>query len=420
MRPFAARFESIDLRPHWLALATLVCGMASARIVNLVGDVYLGELLIIQLGILVFVIGRDRKMLALPAFGVFLQAAVLMLAGYLLSDLYRDTHPAQFLRGWARVILLVLDFLALAVLVAHDKRNLWWFVLGMAVGGLVQLLVRGVPMLSPYGWKFGYSTPILYLVATLSCFVPLRVSSAAFAALGVFNIFMDFRILGGVSLLVAAILWVRADGPISLRGDRLFRLAAAGMVAATLLGASLFITDEDYGRRREQSQVGRDAGISVALWALAESPLIGFGSWPTDPRLVDLFSKGLAGDEGQAAGGVKVRVFTAHSQVLQAWVEGGFLGVIFWLIYGYWLLRCAAYCAVSRQADAYLPIFLPFLFYNFWHLLMSPFSGPTRVPIAVGLAIICICAAELRERRLVAAPARREGNKFAPRPVARG
>src|SRR5262249_15433533 len=100
---------------NWLAAATLVCGIASARMVNLIGEIYLGEVLLVQLALIVLMVQRERRLMAVPGFGTLVQLAVLMLAGYVLSDLYRDTHAAQFLRGWARVVLQVLDFMALAI-----------------------------------------------------------------------------------------------------------------------------------------------------------------------------------------------------------------------------------------------------------------------------------------------------------------
>lgn len=397
-------FRDIHLDISWLAGATFICGIASGRVINLIGDIYLGELLIIQLAILVMVFGRSRALIDLPVFGIFVQTAVLMLAGYIISDLYRDTHPGQFLRGWARVILTSLDFIALAVVVAQDKRNLWWFVLGMAVGSIGQLVVRGVPMMSAPGWKFGYSTPILYAIACLCYLLPMRTAAVIFAGMGVWNIYMDFRIMGGVSLLIAAVLWVRSRTPDGLSGYQTLKLIAACLVAGGIVAAALFATQEEFGQRRAGSNIGREAGIVVASRGIIESPIVGYGSWPNDPRLSSLYVEQVQeeGREASEAGG-----FSAHSMILQAWVEGGLLAVLFWIYYGLKMIGGVRYSILHRPADGYLPIFLFFLVYGLWHLVMSPFSGPTRLPTAVAITIICFCAIERviqrGERRAVAA-----------------
>jgi hypothetical protein len=405
------RLERIDLEIGWLPLAAFICGIASARAVNLIGEFYVGELLVIQLALLVMLLGRDRSLLGVPAFGIFVQTAVLMLAGYIISDLYRETEPGQFLRGWARVILLTLDFIALAIIVSRDKRTLWWFVLGMGVGAIVQLLVRGVPMMSPAGWKFGYSTPLMYLLACASYFLPIKLMCLAFAGLGVWNIFMDFRVVGAICLLIAAILWVRANNPDGLAGFQLVKLFSACLVAAAVIGTALYVTHEEYARRRDESNVGREAGLVVAMRGIIESPVIGYGSWPTDHRLVSLYQEEITA-EGKVYGDTAAnQVFTAHSQALQAWIEGGLLAALFFIYYGLKLVSSSFFVALKRRPDGYLPIFLVFLIYNTWHLFMSPFSGPTRVPIAVGIAIICMVGLERYRERAAERDARRAASQ---------
>lgn len=394
------RLDRIDLRIGWMAFAVFVCGVASARAVNLIGEFYLGELLVIQLALFMMLFGRDRSLLDVSAFGVFVQCAILMLAGYIVSDIYRETEPGQFLRGWARVILLTLDFIALAIVVARDRRNLWWFALGMGVGAIGQLLVRGVPMMDAAGWKFGYSTPLAYLLACSAYFLPIKLMALAFVALGLWNIFMDFRIMGAICILIAAVMWVRANNPGGLDGMQILKVILACGIAGAIVGTALYVTHEDYKRRRETSNVGREAGLKVALQGVIESPVLGYGSWPTDPRLVSLFQEEVVAQgevRGESMAGEQV--FTAHSQALQAWIEGGFLAALFFLYYGMKLVSTGFRVALQRRPDGYLPVFLLFLIYDTWHLFMSPFSGPTRLPIAVGIAIVVVCGLEaVRER----------------------
>lgn len=394
------RLDRIDLELGWLPFAVFVCGVASARAVNLIGEFYLGELLLIQLALFLMLFGRDRSLLDVQSFGVFVQCAVLMLAGYIVSDIYRETEPGQFLRGWARVILLTLDFMALAIVVARDRRNLWWFVLGMAVGAIGQLLVRGVPVMSAAGWKFGYSTPLAYLLACGAYFLPVKLVGLGFVALGVWNIFMDFRIMGAICILVAAVLWVRANNPEGLSGMQVLKVILACGVAGAILGTALYVTHEDYKRRREVSNVGREAGLKVALQGVIESPIVGYGSWPTDHRLVSLYQEEVA-EQGEVSGESMAgeQVFTAHSQALQAWIEGGVLAALFFIYYGMKLVSTGFRVALQRRPDGYLPIFLLFLIYDTWHLFMSPFSGPTRLPIAVGIAIVVMYGLETVRRR---------------------
>jgi len=398
-KPPVGGFLDIELTLNWFAGIAFVCGLASARMVNLVGEIFVGELLIVQFAFLLLMLGRVRQALSLPAFGLFLQMAVVMLLGYMLADIYRDALAAQFLRGWARVILVTLDFAALVIVCAHDKRNLWWFVFGMALGALGQLVIRGVPISSPAGWKFGYSAPLVTLLTCMSCIMPMRFSALGFVALGVCNIVMDFRILGAICVAIGAILWIRSADADRFTGARILQLFGIGMLAACILGGTIMATQGEFAKRREQSNAGRSVSLSVAAWAIAESPLIGYGSWPTDTRLVNLYNHAMEQSGQFSPNEASVGSFSAHSQILQVWVEGGLLGVLFWIYYGFWLIRTILYVVLRRPADAYMPVFLFILIYDLWHLFMSAFSGPTRLPIALGVAVICVCAAELREAR---------------------
>ena len=96
---------------------------------------------------------------------------------------------------------------------------------------------------------------------------------------------------------------------------------------------------------------------------------------------------------------MRINVFLAHSQILQGWIEGGLLGVLFWMVYGYWLFRAGGYVALQRPVDAYFPVLLFFLIYDTWHLFMSPFGGSTRFLIAIGVASVCLCAREMRSAK---------------------
>jgi hypothetical protein len=398
-RPPRGGFGEIGLTFNWFAVITLICGIASARMLNFVGEIWAGELLLIQCAFLLLLLGKTRPLATYPVLGIFLQMAVLMLLGYMVSDIYRDASPAQFLRGWSRIILLTLDFVALVAVVAHDKRNLWWFIFGTAVGALGQLVIRGVPMMSPAGWKFGWSTPLVILLACLACLLPVKLVAVGFLVLGVANIFMDFRIQGAICVLMAVILWIRDGGIEQMTGPRVLQLLAVIMAAGGILGGAMLATSDEFAKRREQSNAGRGVGIAVAAMAVADSPLIGYGSWPTDARLVNLYYQKMDETGQLSPSEPRGATFVAHSQLLQGWVEGGLLGVLFWFLYGYGLLRAGWYVVRHRPMDAYTPIFLFFLIYNFWALFMSGFSGATRLPIAMGIVMICICNAEQRKVR---------------------
>jgi hypothetical protein len=332
------------------------------------------------------------------SFRSLLLAALVTLAGYILSDLVQGSRPDQYLRGWGRVLLVILDFLCLSVLVSRSRMHLWWFVLGAGIGGVLYLrFVTGAPLAF---WKFGYADPIGLIAAAAGGMLPLRLASLGFSALGIKSLVSDYRSFGAICLLIATYLWVRAANPSKpfAGSGQVLKLALAGIAAVGVAVALLSATGTGSGGRRDESNAGRQAAIEVGLIAVADSPLIGHGSWTEDKALAKLFLKRqleLRGmkDAGWDAG----TTFSPHSQVLHAWVEGGLLGTVFFWCLLYSLLRNVGWLLQRRPVDILTPSLLMFVIITLWNLFMSPFSAPHRVFIAVGAVVAVLMAMERRE-----------------------
>jgi O-antigen ligase len=381
-----------------MAFLAFVCGLVSPVKLSLVGDIYLTEIILVLAAGASFASPRESRLLEDRSFHSLLLAALATLAGYILSDLVQGSRPDQYLRGWGRVLLVILDFLCLSVLASRSRMHLWWFVLGAGIGGVLYLrFVTGAPLAL---WKFGYADPIGLIAAAAGGMLPLRLASLGFAALGLKSIVSDYRSFGAICFLIATYLWVRAANPSEpfAGSGRMLKLALAGVAALGITVALLSATDTGGNGRRDESNAGRRAAIEVGLIAVAESPLIGHGSWTEDKALAKLFLKrqlelrGLK-DAGWEAG----TTFSPHSQVLHAWVEGGLLGTVFFWFLLYSLLKNLGWFLQRRPLDILTPSLLMFVVITLWNLFMSPFSAPHRVFIAVGALVAVLMAMERRE-----------------------
>ncbi|MEK6749683.1 MAG: hypothetical protein AABY83_10815 [Pseudomonadota bacterium] len=375
-----------------MGIAVFICGALSAYKFNVIGEVYAAEIMLLPMAVAALFSRNIDALFKEKIFLILIFSLILMVAGYIISDLARDGVQGQYLRGWGRVALLISDFFALAVLVAYERRIFWWFVLGSGLGAIIFLLDAHTPLRE---WKLGYGIPVVLSVIAVGRYFSARLNSAILVALAFINIWFDFRMLGTICLMVAAISWARAGNPgAALRGTGLLNI----MLPALFLGAALLIglmlTQDDYRSRREQSNVGRTVGIKVGLTAITESPLLGYGSWSDNKELSKLYRAEMTKsgvNHGEAAG---VKGFSPHSQVLQAWMEGGALGVVFFIVYGFMLFREVKFVALTRKLDSYTSMFLFFLLMGIWDLLMSPFAGIHRMYIAVAAAILTIIAME--------------------------
>jgi O-antigen ligase len=380
-----------------LSLACAVCGgLMQLRFGTEVGDILAGEFLLSLVGLAVFVlrgVGRGVNATSILLYGA---AVFLMLLGYVISDLFAATESEQYVRGWARVVMLGLDILALLIIVSRGERHLRWFALGLALGIAVDLLTASTPFSIP-GWKLGYGFAAGILLALFAGSRGRAAAAMLFASLGALSVLLDFRSLGGVLIVAAGILLAQA-GRERFRSRWLARallLAAALAASGTLLAIALQQSDAEYDLRRQESNLGRYVGVLVAARAVADSPWIGYGSWAGDRRYVAMLNQEMA----RATAGTKIRVsrtesILPHSQLLQAWVEGGILGALFFLIYGWQLLLALPWLALRHQPGRLTPLLLLFVVSGAWSLAASPFLGQHRVHIACAVAALALLARE--------------------------
>lgn len=401
----SSRYAAVRLTG--VGLLAFLCGMLQPLTVNLIGEIYAVELLLPAAAMAALMARGGQGIFRERKFWVLLLAAAVTLAGYVLSDIVRESRPDQYLRGWGRILILVVDFIALALLVGQDKRNLWWFALGMGVGGVLHLrLLLHAPIAI---WKFGYAEPMLLIAASLGWLLPMRFAAAWLAVLGLVSMWYDFRSFAAICFLLAAYVWMRARRPqqsLASGGKSLRLLIAVGAAAVLAIGTLLLTESGHSSQRRAESNAGRAAAIEVGLIAIAQSPVLGYGSWTEDRELAALYLKRFLEMRGIRDPNTDPgKHFTPHSQILQAWVEGGLLGAVFFIVLGYQLLRATRWIILARPVDALTTLLLYFYISCAWNLFMSPFSAPHRIQIALGAAIVVLAAIERRQSRM--APVRR-------------
>lgn len=400
---FPAAMEASEKSPALLVLACAACGLLLQVKVVVVGELYAGEILLLATAALtVLVRGVGRRVVPwLPwAFAV---AGFLMLLGYVVADLVAATTPAQYLRGWARTVLFGLDFLALILLVSHGQRLLAWFTAGMAIGILLDMQIADTE-LTVTSWKSGYGFAVGMLAVLLAGHLPALLGGTILGAFGVLSILLDFRSLGAVFLLAGGILLARSREGVTQHGRWLrMMLVIAGTAAALAAVAMTMIqSDSDFHKRRQESNIGRYVGLQVAFKAITDSPFVGYGSWAADKAYVQLlrreFDKASAGKDIRGDPGDSL---LPHSQLLQAWVEGGFLAVIFFAMLAVGLLWALRWLVFFHRRGTLTPLYTVLVIKGMWDLCFSPFLGQHRLHMASVLATLSLLAWERAAARSV-------------------
>jgi hypothetical protein len=383
----------------WVSRSTLLLYLGTAFFlgvlnqfsIRMVGLMPVDEILlcgIVGHAVLWLIIAR-RLPAAVPApriLALLLICQVVAFAGYMVSDLWRESLPGDMVRGWSRMLFLAIDIGGFGLLFGASNRAF----VAMQVGLIFSFgasLVSG-PLFGDY-WKFAFAFPVtLAVLLGVSRWLGDWAAIGACITLGVLHNWMDFRSLGGVCVLLGGLLGLRQLALVARK------LTLIGMLLLALgispwVGRWMF---SDTGTRATRSNVERSAMLQAAWEGFVKSPILGNGSWFSNSNVMDEFltirtqNARLAGVGGFAdddADGMAI-----HSQILVALAEGGIFGATFFFAYGLLLLWGIWFCLTDAPWDWTLPIRLFVLLVAFWNLLMSPFSGTHRVEIAMAVGLL--------------------------------
>ena len=373
---------------------------------KMVGRLFLTEIILIcLLPILLF---SNRTLLTSPLPKMMMLLLSVWLAEQIATDLIRQTPFVDFIRGWAKIAITIINFSALYILTFGKRRRIVLFTIGLALGGILCYYFNPHIYAADYPWKFGVGESLTWLVIISVCGVKarwffLRISIISFAI--AVNLYLGFRSYAGICFLTATYvffqwLWVLKDAKkinLSLRN-----LVVIGLV----FFAVSFIFLKTYGHMARQGMLGQNARqkyeqqaggelglliggrseILVSFRAIMDSPIIGHGSWAKDYRYVNelIYLKRILGYyPGQSN---ELGLIPTHSHLFGAWVEAGILGAVFWI----WVLSLPIRGMVMLIGvkESLTPLFVFFGFLLIWHVLFSPFGAELRFIIPYCIVVM--------------------------------
>jgi O-antigen ligase/polysaccharide polymerase Wzy-like membrane protein len=391
------------------ACAAFSAGMLTAFTVSIGGELPLGEVVLTAIfcwvafcalvnGSLPPEIPRTRL------FRVLLVCQVVAFLAYVLSDLYRHSTVHDMGRGWARMVFLAVDIVAVAYLFGISRLNLLIFLAGELLGDSLHSVALG----ALYGdmWKFGVGVPLTYLVLFLASFAGRPALAAAAFGMSAVHFVMDYRSFGGICLVAGTATLVT----LFPRRARAWLAIPAVLAVAAAIGAYAYKHAGDH--RATRSNVSRSAMLIAAYQGFASSPIIGQGSWFSKSTVFDNFMQ-IRADAAKAAhvGGFPEAnedpgTVAFHSQILVALAEGGIFGAAFFLAFGGALVAAIYRLTFRLEGGRFTGIYLLILVSALFNWFLSPFSGAHRVYIAVACGLLLF---------LPASPGRRAGADPIPR-----
>jgi hypothetical protein len=397
-----------DIIPAWpvfgfAAFFAVVAGALTAFTVSLVGEMPLGELVLLAVAGWVGLCALVHRVAPGPLLrqrflGVLMIAQAVALLAYVLSDFYRHSAPHDMARGWARMVLLAIDVIAVGYLLGRSRHAYPWFLGGLLAGEAANTFFFG----ALFGdiWKFGYGLPATCAALGLASLAGPWVVLLVAGGLGAVHFALDFRSVGALCFLLAG-----ATG-LQILPLRLRPWALPCSVLATLAVAVVFFggvrSGDEMEHRASRSDVDRSAMLQAATEAFVGSPLIGQGSWFSRSPVYDNLLQ-IRHDLAQEAGvggfvgpNEEPEAVALHSQILVTLAEGGVFGGAFFLVYGAGLAWALWNQVMTLPWDRVRPLRVFWLLLAAWNLVMSPFSGAHRVHIALAVGVILLIVAESR------------------------
>ena len=337
----------------------------------------------------------------------------LWFVGALASDIYRESQPQDFLRGWAKIFFFCINFTAISLAIGRNLRLAIFFIYFLLITSILHL--RLAPQMSDVGaevfgdgWRYGYGqlltgTVLLLSSSLISIPILLPVGLALPYVSAALNLLMNARNLFGESALAAIAVTLTANlrrpmAPAELVGIGFalviisisFPLLYGYAAGSGLLGPA---AQEKYEAQSSGNLNILVAGRTESLastQAIIDSPIIGHGSWARDQKYVDIMLEKLeeAGLTFQGDPSLYESAIPTHSHLLGAWVEAGILGAAFWF-WAMWVTIRGLYEALhtpSRMTGFIVFIGTMLL----WDIFFSPFGLDRRVITAAWLYLMML------------------------------
>jgi hypothetical protein len=393
----------------------IICVLSSFY-VRIMGQLYLSE---ISLLILLPVLLRERGKSLVKFNSAFMIVALggIWFVGQIISDIVNNSAIEDILRGWAAIIFFLIDFIAIYLLIFPSKKRITIAILGLATGILLSTIFQPPAFFEQYPWKFGYAYPVTLLILLLVTWLNFKraqriIGFLFMVGLGVFSIYMDFRSLGGMVILAGFIYWLVH----LLKTKKGKRISIAGFLGIGIVSVlAIYFILTQYLFMVQSGVLGQTAlhrfaiqfsnipnlftlilggrtQLIPSLYAIADSPLLGHGSWAHDARyrlyLYNILDWGVGNIEYLDYNVRSSDLIPTHSIIFQAWVWAGLAGFVFWA-YILWINGKSIISAI-RKPDYFLPLVLSVGLIGAWDILFSPFGSIMRFRWALFLVIFLV------------------------------
>jgi hypothetical protein len=377
-----------------------------------------GNLMLAEIFALVYLPFVNIKNLikSYPALKFLLNGLIFLLVSQILSDIYNNSAPIDYLRGWATIVFAIVSTIFLVRQLSNDTKKIIYY-LGSIF--LVRLFFGDGDLdwsiqeqnTNYFKTRFvGFLNPFI-LICSYFLYVKRKVRYLFFLFLsyGVFCIILDARSAGVIFVISSFIVLLKSAG-IRLRGlNRV--LISAIFVCFIYIMYSFYVNqvlNNNLGGSNSKNQVfkmsnpynpiellSQGRGEFFVLWyAAIDKPIFGHGSWAKDKNGKYAKLSAVLKNSKYTGGSNFIR---AHSVILGFWTYAGIVG--FLAILGVYIRLFFMLIKVykSEYFVNTLPVLIVLGLSNFWDSLFSPI-GHIRVEFPIFAALVVVSFYEYKNQ----------------------
>lgn len=384
-------------------LLLFLFGFFSTIRVSLIGQIGISEII----ALLYLPFSQFRKLVrCYPILTPITISYTFLLLCLVLSDIINESELDEYLRGWACIIFSFISFWFIINQLHREVRYFVYYLIGLIIvsifwGGTeidIEVLEENTNYFKQRIMVF--SNPIVLLFSFFLCEKKYKQSALlVLFSYALLCIILDARSNSVAFFLSTLLLSLKLY---KIKIHRQFLIFWLMLFISIGYLSYCYYVDQvlyhDFGGKNAQNQLhmttnpynpfellyyGR-MGTFIAVEAVKERPLWGYGSWAKDPdgKFAELAARWSDTDSSRTVGYI-----SSHSIVVTAWLWagiGGGLAILYLLI----LLLKMGIKIYQRSTDmALLVVVMPLFFGIIWDFLFSPF-GHLRITVPFVLAIL--------------------------------
>ena len=395
----------------------LLLGLGTSLNVRVIGYLPLSELAILLLSPFLLPRFTSRFVWHYAKWPILL--GFLWLGAQTLTDIFLQTRFDLAARGFARVVTLIVCVPFFVWFLQHQTyRRLLWISCGMVPSIILSAYIlrpgtiEGRELVTGYSgvtwethWAAVVSVATRFFVLVTYSTVPLVAYGTEFGV-GILNMSLGSRSAGAMPIIGTAA--SAAFSFVAARKDQFRRLGLVRTIAlgilvlgsfaavyagyqfaaeAGALGTKAQQKFERQSRNRFGLLIGGRSEAVAGLIAVAESPIIGYGSWPLDTEGFYLKACEFLEEEPNMLYYKQgFPVIPAHSHIICNWIESGILSIWYWV---YVVYLSAQVLVRPLKDEKHLRLWASVsATYLLWNVLFSPIGGRLNTAMTVAVFLL--------------------------------